>query len=251
MTKRLRIIFWLLYSIGTFISCQDNKVEPQLCYLTSIKDRDGRILQSFEYNHKRQLVKHIWYNSSQTTYTLEYNSNGQIIRILESDLSYSDRLQYQFEYTDNGRTVVQKKPYVSGDLYVSRNMQFNTEGLIIQHDNNDGNIQYTRYVYDKTGNLVQVWNKHYDRSTETIRYEFEFYDKQNSPFFTPNSLRMYGQLTGRIVHMKNNAQNVKIYSSDGSLLTTEIYTFLYNAKGYPIEQRRFGTLERIYEYDCP
>jgi YD repeat-containing protein len=240
-----------MYSIGTFISCQDNKVEPQLCYLTSIKDRDGRILQSFEYNQKRQLVKHIWHNASQTTYTLEYNSNGQIIRILESGLSFPDGWQYHFEYFDNGKTVLQKKRYGSNGVFTIRTMQFNSEDLIIQYDNDDGNVQYTRYVYDKTGNLVQVWNKHYDSSSESIRYEFENYDKQNSPFFTPNSLRMYTQLTGRIVHRKNNAQNVKIYSSDGSLLTTEIYTFLYNAKGYTTEQHKYGSLERIYDYDCP
>lgn len=251
------LLYW--FCISFLFSCKDQKIEPQKCLLTAIKDERGRVLERFEYNTSGQLVEHQHTDfSQQITRNIEYNSAGLINRVVESYPNFDSLWVYSFEYLNNGRQIIEHKQCKLDNVSSKYILQLNLESQLVQYTLED--LQYIRYEYSKAGDLEKVFFKDFEGSPNSEEYlvtQYEDFDKNPSPFADSKSLRMYLQLILRRQVSLHNARKMQYWIyynlSNEIVISHGNLSYVYNSHNYPIQATGLtGACSSLtYEYNCP
>jgi YD repeat-containing protein len=216
---------------------KDLETDPKLCVLTEVRGFAGDVLEQFEYNLAGQLVK---YTLDGLQYRLRYNEAGQLASVVESGPS-SDEPEFEREiilqYAIGGRTVVVTKPASIAARPYEYTIELDKQGQLLRYaGDEDGHKSAWRYEYNDAGNVVRGFTTQDER--EHLAYEQESFDGKPSPYYTPESLRMFMQLVFGKAISRHNPLITRHYNQEGTAVDwtrTDVNT--YNDRGYLVGQQ--------------
>ena len=211
---------------------KDRETDPKLCVLTEVRGFAGEVLERFEYNPAGQLVK---YTLDGFEYRLQYNEAGQLASVVESGPS-ADAPEFEREitlqYADGGKTVVVTKPVVVAARPYEYTITLDGQGQLLRYaGDEDGLRSAWRYEYNDAGNVVRGFSA--QDGPEHLAYDQESFDSKPSPYYAPESLRMFMQLVFGKAIGRHNSIVTRHYNPEGSAVDwtrTDVNT--YNDRGY-------------------
>lgn len=206
-----------------YIPAADGKLQPDRSQVTTLYDRDGRVLEESD--------RRLWPNEGKVvSYTKRnyYGINGR----LDSTITFSDSirsLKLETLFDSTGREIG------------------------IQEFTNDGNRSYkTVYVYDISGRKIR--QEMYDRDGKLFNFKNFKYDKPGNLMNENGSEKgvpRYRWLYTYDSHYRKTMR--QDYSGDGKFLRKHLY--VYNADGRVVKETvldSHGKVEQVvkhnYEY---
>jgi len=228
------------------ISCKkskDDAAEPaHINLLTKRTDNDGLIF-NFTYDANNRMATWVRnsnaYNGPQNI-SFTYNANGTLAQFFDSQSSRKTK----YTYNADASVSTQKTYSVSGATETLNDTYTYTYAPAAVTENyvqaSTGNGFRQEYKYDTNGNLTEVKSYNTTPANPAGTYSgvvtYSGYDAKPSynsstpaAFLFPTSI-------------KNNVGNI-VYP-----FGTGIYTYEYNADGYPIKKSENGTLVSTFEY---
>lgn len=237
------IFLFLIISLS--FSCKKNKRQDFEHRTLRFIMVDGKVIESFEYNGQRQLIKSASHfnctdNPGSPTDEFFYIYNDTkldtvklILRSFYSsttawcDPNSGMKSYVTFEYDDLGRI----KSTLS-DNGVLITFIYNSQGFIERReiDESAGNIISYSYKYDNSGNISEVT----DPQGNTSFYQF---DNKINPYYSLN------YRSGVITAFYNSPNNVVKITDQNS---TSNINYEYNSAGLPV--RMFDSNGQAYQY---
>jgi YD repeat-containing protein len=257
-----KLIISLLATIF-FVSCSkkaDVAATPQNCYLASISNTKGNILEKFTYDAKDQLVTDAR-DSSGTVYSFTYNAQSLVDKIAVTVKNSSGSFAYSlnFTYDVSGKTT-KAVAVVQGTTYQTNIFTY-TNGQLTKITTTDyqSNLLVTRLEY--TGENISKVYQQFDTDKEYLYYEVsKFDDKKN---FYPEAYRAFalghiGLEDNFIFLNKNNVLSEKFYDEiSGAVNYTSDNTYEYNSTSQPTKITsainylgKKSTASNTYQYTC-
>jgi YD repeat-containing protein len=227
---------WVLVLAALPACRRDRETDPKLCVLTEVRGLAGEVLERFEYDPAGQLVK---YTLDGFQYRLRYNEAGQLAGVTESGLNLDGQefeREITLQYADGGKTVLVTKPSDAARPY-AYTITLDGQGQLLRYaGDEDGRQSAWRYEYNEAGDVVRGFST--QDGPEHLAYDQESFDGKPSPYYTPESLRMFMQLVFGKAISRHNPIVTRHYNPEGSAVDwtrTDVYT--YNDRGYLVGQQ--------------
>lgn len=242
------------------VSCGKNTDNtPQTCYLSTVSNLKGNILETMTYDVNNRLVTYK-NDSVNVTYNFAYTTQNLVDKI---NVSYKVgtkvyTLIAAFIYDVTGKptksvTTLNGNPYQT-DVYTFTNSQL---ASIISTDNS-GEVDALRFEY-LGDNIAKVYQK-LDGDKEYLYYEITKFDDKKSIYpeaFKALAMGFAGLVDDFSYMNKNNTLSEKFYKDDKSIITSADNTFEYNSTLQPIkvtssivESGRKTTGVQSFQYNC-
>jgi hypothetical protein len=234
------IFNYLIVSVlafAIFISCKNNTDNtPQTCYLSTVSNLKGNILETMTYDGNNRLVTYK-NDSANVTYNFTYNTQNSVDKI---NVAYKVGTKIYtfiatFTYDGTGKatksvTTLNDKPYQT-DVYA-----FNTNAQLssIISTDSQGEIDALRFEY-LGENIAKVYQK-LDGDKEYLYYEITKFDDKKSVYpeaFKALAMGLAGLVDDFSYMNKNNALSEKYYEDDKSVFFSADNTFEYNSTLQP------------------
>ncbi len=205
-------------------------------YRTDKFGENQKLLEKFEYDSQKRLVKHYYYSeysvdeNSTTTYT--YDASGELKTISNQ---WGNGEIYNSTFSKNGNEIIVK----SSDNDIEMTIQLNEQGLPVKAFSSIGE-DLTSFGYDQSNNLIEMYEEYEDGS---MLEQYPIFDNEKSPFAgckTPKWLITLS-VSDEINASVNNNPLRKIYTEKDNAgkvtyTRTNEYEYEYNEAGYPTER---------------
>jgi hypothetical protein len=246
--------------VTTIVSCSKNTDStPQTCYLSTISNVKGNILETMTYDGNNRLITYK-NDSANVTYNFTYNTQSSIDKI---NVAYKVGTKIYtfvatFTYDGTGKptksvTTLNDKPYQT-DVYTFNNTQLTN---IVSTDN-IGEVDALRFEY-LGDNIAKVYQK-LDKDKEYLYYEVTKFDDKKSVYpeaFKALAMGLAGLVDDFSYLNKNNALSEKYYEADKSVIFSADNTFEYNSTLQPtkvtssiVEDGHKSTGVQSFQYIC-
>lgn len=245
-------------AIGGGRACLLTRIEHS--YINHQSGQDITKYTDLSYNNLGQIIL-ITPSSNERGYatgystSLEYDANGDLIRIKYNPHGYYLKLTYQ------NRKLVKLEDFSSdhqlrGDYIGEGIMKFNEKNELIEYnfktEKSDGMLVNVTSKFEYVnGNITKyTWQEHETKETTIIEYE---YDNKNSPLASSNpnpflALFEIGGIGDISFGLKNNVVRAKSPSAGINLDISSKY--LFNKNNYPIsvDLTSVSGMKNIYKY---
>jgi len=184
-----------------------------------------------------------------THYTLTYNSEGKLAKVLGQDDSGTVRETFYFY---DKTSLIKTEEYANKILTRTITYRFNPDGKLIEkirrlaqpNDQEPETLKYV-YVYDTEGNLSQETSYSPGKTpNDWAVYRTVVYRKYDDKLYI-EQMMTYPLLPHVIMH-RNNPQEIIVKGGWYSYLITNAYE--YNEKGWPIKKVIGGTEKLLFSY---
>jgi hypothetical protein len=257
-----RLIISLLATIF-IVSCSkkaDVAATPQNCYLASISNTKGNILEKFTYDTSDRLITDAS-DSSGVTFAFTYNTQNLVDKINVNVKNASGSFAYSVTFTyDASGKATKSIVGIQGTTYFTNVFTYTNAQLTkIITSYNTGSLLNTRIEYTAE-NISKVYQQ-FDTDKEYLYYEIsKFDDKKN---FYPNAYRalalgLTGLFDGFTYLNKNNALSEKFYDeTTGTVSYTSDNIYEYNSTLQPTKITsainnggKKSSVSNTYQYTC-
>jgi hypothetical protein len=244
----------------SIVSCSKNTDNtPQTCYLSSISNMKGNVLETMIYDANNRLITYK-NDSANVTYNFTYNTQNLVDKI---NVAYKVgakvyTLIATFTYDGTGKatksvTTLNGNPYQT-DVYSFTNTQLTS---IISTDN-IGEVDALRFEY-LGDNISKVYQK-LDGDKEYLYYEITKFDDKKT--FYPEAFKALAMGFAGLVDdfsylNKNNTLSEKYYEDDKSVFFSADNTFEYNSTLQPtkvtsaiIDGGHKINIAQSFQYSC-
>lgn len=242
--KKLMFLSLALGLVFTACKKSNDVVEPAHKNLLLKITNDG-LISTHTYDASNRMITFARTSNPSNparSYTFTYNTNGSLAEYFES----IGLNKGKYTYNADGTVATQKEYNVSGatETLVNTYTYTYVAGVVMANYvyAPTGNGFRDEYKYDGNGNLIE--DKVYSNTTPanpagtySVTITYGNYDAQNNPNSSyPSAFIFPGSA-------KNNFRSFS-YSTGGS----NIYTYEYNADGYPTKRTTAGADVVAYEY---
>ncbi len=257
------IINYLVISILTIIitvSCSKNTENtPQTCYLSTVSNPKGNILQTMTYDATNRLTAYK-NDSANVTYNFTYNTQSLVDKI---NVAYKvGTTIYTFVATlsyDGTGKITKSVITLNNTLYQTNTYTFNNTQLasIISTDNL-GEVYALRFEY-LGDNIAKVYEK-FENEKEYLYYEITKFDDKKPVYPEAFKTLMVGfaGLVNEYGYLnKNNALSEKYYEDDKTVFLSAENSFEYNSNLQPtkmtstmVEDGNKINIVQSFQYSC-
>lgn len=249
-------------SVFLFVSCSKTSSTtptPQTCYLSSVSNAKGNVLQRFSYDANDRLISEV-NDSTGVSLAFAYNAQNTVDKITLTDKVGTKVYTFIITFTYDGTGKASKTiTTFNGNVYQTNVFTY-TNSQLTQIISTDAlnEIESARFEYSGE-NISKVYAK-FDNDKEYLYYEILKFDamKLNLPeAYKALAMGLAGLADDFYYLNKNNALSEKYYEEDGSVYHTaeNIYEYnstsqttklteAYNENGVKI------TVVNSYQYNC-
>ncbi|MDZ7896846.1 MAG: hypothetical protein U5N85_02300 [Arcicella sp.] len=231
---------------------------PQVCYLSTITDDKGAILERFTYDANNRLVNNV-VGESDLVYSFTYNAQNQVDKITITDKTDKKTLTFIVTFTYNANNQATKAvTTVNGGVYQTNTFTYINNQLSEIITDDQILLLKTRFEYSGE-NITKVYQK-FDAEKEYLYYESTKFDDKKNAFpeaYKAVAMGLTGLLDGSLYLNKNNIVAEKYYGDDGFVYYTADMTYEYSTTGQPTkitstidEDGDKSTTVSSYQYNC-
>lgn len=248
-------------SVFLFVSCSktNSTPTPQSCYLSSVSNAKGNVIQKFSYDASDRLIKDV-NDSTGVTLDFTYTVQNAVDKITVTSKVGTKTYIFivTFTYDASGKPSKAVTTF-NGAVYQTNVYNYTGTQLtqILSTDAN-GETENSRFEYSGE-NIMKVYTK-FDGEKEYLYYEITKFDDKKSLFpeaYKSLDLGLMGLVDDFNYLNKNNALAEKYYEEDGSMYHSADNTFEYNSTSQPTkltaalnENGLKSTSVKTYQYSC-
>jgi hypothetical protein len=254
------LIFSIL-SITVLSSCSKNTdvtPAPQVCYLSTITDEKGNVLEKLTYDANNRLINDV-VGASDLIYAFTYNAQNQVDKITITDKTDKKTLTFIVTFTyDANNQATKAVTTVNGAVYQTNTFAYANNQISQITTDDQTMVLKTRFEYSGD-NITKVYQK-FDAEKEYLYYEVTKFDDKKSAFpeaYKALALGLTGLIDGSAYLCKNNVVSEKNYGDDGIVYYTADNTYEYNTNAQPTklsatinEDGSKSTSVSVYQYNC-
>jgi len=218
------------------VSCSKNTDNtPQTCYLSTVSNAKGNILQKMTYDANNRLITYT-NDSANVAYNFVYNTQNLVdkISVLYKVGTKAYTFVATFTYDGTGKPT-KTAITLNGNLYQTNVYTFNNTQLSGVVSTDDiGDVYTLRFEY-LGDNIAKAYQK-YVGEKEFLYYEVTKFDDKKTVYpeaFKALAMGFAGLLDDFTYLNKNNALSEKYYEDDKSLIFSADNTFEYNSTLQP------------------
>ena len=256
------ILIISVLSVFLFVSCSKNtSITPtlQTCYLSSVTNVKGNVLQRFTYDANDRLISEV-NDSTGVSLAFTYNAQNTVDKITVANKVGTKVYTFIIAFTYDGTGKANKAiTTFNGNVYQTNVFTY-TNNQLMQIISTDAlnNIESVRFEYSGE-NISKVYAK-FDNDKEYLYYEITKFDamKLNLPeAYKALAVGLAGLADDFYLLNKNNALSEKYYEEDGSIYHTTENIYEYNSTSQPTkltgsynENSVKITMVNNYQYNC-
>lgn len=240
-------------------SCSKNTdVTPPVCYLSSIADEKGKIIETFTYDANNRLVNDV-VGASDIIYAFTYNAQSKVDKITITDKTDKKTITFivTFTYDANNQATKAVTSY-NGNTYQTNTFSYTNNQLTQITTDDQTYILKTRLEYSGE-NISKVYQK-FDTEKEYLYYEVTKFDSKQNAYpeaYKAIAIGLTGLIDGFGYLSKNNVVSEKNYGDDGVAYYTADNIYEYNPTNQPTkvtaainEDGDKSTSISAYQYNC-
>lgn len=232
---------------------------PQTCYLNSITNAKGNVLQKLVYDANNRLISDI-NDSTGVSLAYIYNAQNTVDKITVVYKIGTKVYTFTTTFTYDATGKANKAVTVFNGATYQTNVFTYTGTQLSQILSTDANNETENVRFEYTGENISKAYAKFDNEKEYLYYEATKFDTNKSLYpeaYKALMMGLMGLVDDYFYLNKNNTLAEKFYEDDGSIYTTADKTYEYNSNSQPTkltatltESGLKSNVVKVYQYSC-